>query len=310
MGRRSIHAAAALVAGALVSFAPAAKEPGLLSLDAEHFTQTATVTQEARATRITTERGYVERRGLLGEVWHDEFLTALIDHDSHRVSYQMDVSITYRGALRSYTSAQYRGLEKLETVPVSVLKREAINCPTGECTYTEHLAVPIDEAVLRHIAQGYVPGKPQLWTFRIIAKGGPDYRGALSNAEVVGLIGKVDAYPQNAAATQAPPPPSPPSPPPPPPPPARMDFGISGLPVPASAEAPQRAGVLVVGVSPGSIAQKAGLITGDIIYEFEGRSIRSPADLQAAVAAGPARSTARIKVYRGTEMVTLEAQFW
>jgi hypothetical protein len=300
MRRHSTHTAAALVAGMLITYSATAKDPELLSLGAEHFTQTASVTQETNATRITTERGYVERSGLMGEVWHDEFLAARIDHDSGRVSYEMDVSLTYRGAARSYQTAEFRGLQQLETVPVKVLKRQVINCPTGECTYTETLAVAIDEAVLRHIAQGYVPGKPELWRFRILAKGGSDYRGVLSNAEVAGLLAKVDNYVQNPTAAQAPPPP---------PPPARLEFGISGLPVAPSAEAPNRAGVLVVSVSPGSIAQQAGIITGDIIYEFEGHPIRSPNDLQAAVAASATRPLARIKLYRGTEAKTLEARF-
>jgi hypothetical protein len=323
-------AATALVAGALVN-AAAAKDAELLSLGAEHFTETATVTQETQATRISTERGYVERSGLLGEVWHDEYLAARIPRDSGRVSYEMDVSITYRGGSRTYRTAEFRGLEQLETVPVQVLKRQVINCPTGECTYTEHLTFPIDEALLRHIAQGYVPGKPELWRFRILAKGAPEYRGALSNAEVTGLLSRVDSYVQNPTGAQALPPP---------PPPARLDFGISGLPVapiagapgagasrdappgnasPSAAPqggvsasgdtAPTRAGVLVVGVNPGSIAQQAGIITGDIIFEFEGHPIHTPADLQAAVAASAARATARIRLFRGTQVTTLEAHF-
>ena len=73
-------------------------------------------------------------------------------------------------------------------MPVRVLKRVAINCPTGECTYTEYLEIPLDEALLRHIQEGYVPGKPALWSFRIIPKAGLDYRGSLSNAEVAGLL--------------------------------------------------------------------------------------------------------------------------
>jgi hypothetical protein len=300
MGRYSTYAAAALIAGTLIT--PAiAKDPELLALGAEHFTQTASVTEEAHATKISTERGYVERQGLMGEVWHDEFLTALIDRDSGQVSYRMDVSITYRGAPRSYKTAEYRGIRELETVPVTVLKRVSINCPTGECTYTESLAVPLDEALLRHLAKSYVPGKPELWKFRIVAKGGSDYRGSLSNAEMAGLLAKVDAYVQNPTAAQAPAPP--------PPPPIRLDFGVSGLSVSANAEAPNRAGVLVVGVIPGSVAQRAGIITGDIIYEFEGRAIRSPGDLQGAAAARQSQSTVHVKLYRGTEVKTLEAQF-
>lgn len=298
MGRYPTYAAAALMTAALI--APAvAKDTELLALSAEHFTQTASVNEEAHATKISTERGYVERQGLMGEVWHDEFLTALIDRDSGQVSYRLDVSITYRGASRVYKTAEYRGISQLETVPVTVLKRVTINCPTGECTYTESLAVPLEETLLRHLAKGYVAGKPELWSFRIVAKGGLDYRGSLSNAEAAGLLAKVDAYVQNPAAARAPAPPSP----------AQLDFGISGLSVSANAEAPNRAGVLVVGVSPGSIAQQAGIITGDIIYEFEGRAIRSPAELQGAAAASAGHSAARIKLFRGTEVKTLKAHF-
>jgi hypothetical protein len=298
MGLYSTCAAAALAASLLLARPASAKDPDLLSLGAEHFVETASVTEETGATRISTERGYVERSGLLGEVWHDEFLAARIDHDSGRVSYEIDVTITYRGVSRSYETAEWRGLAELETVPVRVLKRQVINCPTGECTYTENLVVPIDAAVLRHIAASYVSGKPELWRFRILAKGAPDYRGALSNAEVTGLLTKVDAYVQNPGA-----------PAPPPPPPARLDFGISGLAVAPSAAVPKRAGVLVVAVTPGSIAERAGIITGDIIIEFEGHAIRSAADLQGAVAASAALATAHITLYRGSEVATLEAHF-
>jgi hypothetical protein len=301
---KSIYAATALLAGTFIAYAAPAKDPELLSLDAVHFTQTATVFEEAHATRISTEHGYIERAGLMGEVWHDEFISALIDHDPRGVSYQVDVSITYRGAPRAYQTAEFRGVEQTETVPVKVVKRQAINCPTGECTYTEHLAIPVDEALLRHIAQGYATGKPELWHFRVLAKGSGDYRGALSNAEVAGLLAKVDAYLENPAPAAAPlPAPAP----------ARLDFGISGLTVGAASEAqagaPERAGVLVAAVSRGSIAHDGGIITGDIIYQFDGHPIHSPADLQTAVLATKPGTIAHIKLYRGLERTSLEAQF-
>jgi PDZ domain len=298
MGRLT-YTATALLACSLFGYAAAAKDPDLLSLGPDHFAQTASVTEEAHATRITTERGYVERSGLMGEVWHDDFLAARIDHDSGRVSYEVDVSLTYRGSSRSYKTAEFRGLEQSETVPVEVLKRQAINCPTGECTYTEYLVFPVEETLLRHIAQGYVPGKSELWRFRILAKGASDYRGEISNAEVAGLLMKVDGYLQHPTAAD----------PPPPPPPARLNFGVSALAVTPSAELPERAGVVVVGVSPGSIAQKAGIITGDIICEFEGQRIRSPAELQAAAGGVAAGSIAHIKLYRGIAVTTLEVRF-
>ncbi len=290
--------AAALAAGFLVAGAAVAKDPALLSLSAEHFSATASVVEGAQATTISTEPGYVERSGLMGEVWHDEFLKAVIDRDSGHRAFQLDVTTTYRGARRSYKGARYPGLAESDLAPVTVLKTLSVNCATGECTYTDQLAIPVEEAVLRPIAQG-LAGRPALWTFRVIAKGAPDYQGSLSNAEVAGLLARVDAYVQHPQ----------PAPPPPAPAPSRLEFGITGLPVAAAPDMPNRAGVLVVGVTPGSIAQKAGIITGDIIYQFNTRSIRTLPDLEAAVAASSAQTVTRIRLYRGTESTALEARF-
>ena len=51
MRRHSTYAAAALAAGILITYAATAKDPELLSLGAEHFTQTASVTEEPHANR-------------------------------------------------------------------------------------------------------------------------------------------------------------------------------------------------------------------------------------------------------------------
>jgi PDZ domain len=291
--------AAALAAGFLVTHAAVAKDPALLSLGAEHFTSTASVVEGAQETTISTEPGYVERSGLMGEVWHDEFLKGVIERDSGHRAFQLDVLTTYRGARRSYKGARYPGLSGSGLAPVTVLKTLSVNCPTGECTYTDELAIPVEEAVLRQVAQGYVAGRPALWTFQVIAKGAAEYQGSLSNAEVAGFLARVDTYVEHPQ----------PAPPLPAAAPARLEFGISGLAVAAAPDMPNRAGVLVVGVTPGSIAQKAGIITGDIIYQFNTRSIRTLPDLEAAVVASSAHTVTPIRLFRGTEPTTLEARF-
>lgn len=295
---RPIRYAASMAAAILVTHLAVAKEPALLSLGAEHFTATASVVEDSQTTTISTEPGYVERRGPLGSVWHDEFLKAVIDRGTERKAFEVDVSITYTGARRFYAGVRY-GPAESAIVPVRHLKTQTVNCAVGDCIYTDQLAIPLDEHLLRQVAQGYVPGHPTLWTFRVIAKQGPDYRGSLSNAEIAGFLAKVDAYldhPSAAPAAVAAPT-------------TRLEFGITGLAVSAAPDMPDRAGVLVAGVAPGSVAQKAGIITGDIIYQFDTRSIRTLADLEAAVAASAARSVAPIRLYRGTEATSLEARF-
>ena len=68
-------------------------------------------------------------------------------------------------------------------------------------------------------------------------------------------------------------------------------------------------GILIIEVSRGSVAQKSGVIIGDILFEFDGHPIKALAELQAAVAACTANSPVAIKLYRGTNVMAVTAQF-
>jgi S1-C subfamily serine protease len=81
------------------------------------------------------------------------------------------------------------------------------------------------------------------------------------------------------------------------------------MPVAATLEQPNRAGVLIIAVNHGSVAQKSGVIVGDILFEFDGHAIKTSADLEAAVAACAAKSTVVIKLFRGTVAMSLTARF-
>ena len=65
----------------------------------------------------------------------------------------------------------------------------------------------------------------------------------------------------------------------------------------------------MAGVNGGSVAQQAGIITGDIIYRIDDRPTRSLADLEAAVDAMASHSTATLGIYRGLKQVSLKARF-
>ena len=278
-----------------------AKDPPLLSLDMEHFRDTATVKidpTDAVAT-ITTENGYVEHTGPMRMVWNDEFVRGVIDKKTGQKSFQVYASIIYEGNQRSFTSATYQTVGGTQSVPVTALSREVTKCAVGDCTYTDKIAFPVDEEYLRELAAGYVPGKPALWHFKLIARSGPAYTGEISNAEVAGFLAKVDEYTgalpvsiENAANASL-----------------KLDFGVGGMPVAATPEQPNRAGVLIIAVDHGSVAQKSGIIVGDILFEFNGHAITTPSDLEAAVAACAANSAVVIKLYRGTDTLALKAQF-
>jgi hypothetical protein len=303
MRTTSKHLAAALAATILFSSTHGAAAAELASLSADHFRDTASVSESANrdATVISTEPGYVERS--LGAVWHDEYLKAIIDHANEHKTFEIDVMVSYTGGLRSYRQATIETAGGPKTAPVTLVRTETANCQVGDCTYTEYLAVPIDEETLRQMAATYTPGHARLFGFKLAPKIGRDYRGSLSNAEVAGFLARVDGYRYTAAA--APPAPAVAAPPPP----QRLEFGISGIAVTPSADMPNRAGVVVVAVSASSVAQKAGVIPGDIVFRLDARAIKTPADLEAAVGATAAGAAAVIHVFRGTSEVALPARF-
>jgi hypothetical protein len=277
------------------------KDPALLSLTMEHFRDTATVKDDPASaiTTISTENGFAERKGPMRMVWNDEYLRSVIDNKTGQKSFQVYAWTIYSGRLRSYETADYQTATGPKSVPAIQIGKEMANCAVGDCLYTERVAFPVDEELLRQLAASNVPGKPTIWAYKFIAKTGPDYAGGLSNAEIAGLLAKVDQYTNalpavKANATSAS---------------LKRDLGISGMPVAASMEQPNRAGILVFGVNSGSVAQKSGIITGDILYEFDGHPIKALDELEAAVAACALNSTVAIKLYRGTTGMAVTARF-
>jgi hypothetical protein len=293
--------------------AACAKDPSLLSLAMEHFRDTATLRDEPQDPKVTisTKNGFVEHSGPLRMVWHDEFLTAVIDKATGKKSFQVQDEITYSGAWRFYESANYPTANGPLSAPAIQISKEAANCAVGDCTYTEHVAFSVEEDLLRQLAAAHVPAKPIIWSYKVIARSGPAYAGGISDAEIAGLLAKVDEYTGAGAATpgaatpgaatrsgaraaHAP---------------SRLDLGIGGMPVAATADQPTRSGLLIIAVNRDSVAQKSGIIVGDILYEFNGRPIKALQQLDAAVAACDANSAIPIKLFRGTEPMTVTARF-
>ncbi len=297
--KTSIAVLVPLVALGFAAGSAYAKEPALLSLTMEHFRDTATVKDDPAdaSTTISTENGFAEHKGPLRMVWNDEYLMGVIDKKTGQKSFQVYAWTIYGGRWRSYETAKYQTPAGTKAVPAIQIGQETANCAVGDCLYTERVAFPVDEDLLRQLAAGHVPGKPTIWPYKFIAKTGPDFAGGLSSAEIAGLLAKVDEFTNalpavRASAAGAS---------------LKRDLGISGMPVAAGVEQPNRAGILVFGVNSGSAAQKSGIITGDILYEFDGHPIKALDELEAAVAACAANSTVAIKLYRGTSAMAVNA---
>ncbi len=101
LGRRG----AAVAAAVICSFAADASfaKDSLLALTPEHFRDTATLETGPHGNAlISTQNGFKEYAGPLHMLWHDEYLTALIDGKTGGKSFQVRADITYRGNWRYY----------------------------------------------------------------------------------------------------------------------------------------------------------------------------------------------------------------
>jgi serine protease Do len=67
-------------------------------------------------------------------------------------------------------------------------------------------------------------------------------------------------------------------------------------------------GVLISDVMPESPAAKAGLLSGDILLEFDGKKMEGPGDLQRAVGLAAPGHDAKVKVWRDRTEKTLEVK--
>ena len=276
-------------------------ESELLSLTAEHFSQTATVQENAVQGTITvsTEKGFVERHGPLRTVWDDAYLRAVLNKNTGQKSFTVEVSFTYSGAHREYQGAVFNEDGVPRTVTVGAHRSESVNCPTGECTFTEILDFPVDEPMLRSLAAGGA-GAPRLWTFKIIGPPKKDYQGRLSSAEIAGLLARVDEESGGVRTLDARGQPV-----------AEIarDLGVAGIAIAATEETPPRSGLLLTAVNRGSVGQKAGLLVGDMVYELDGHPVESPGELNQAVLRSRSKATVAIKLYRGQEKLSVSATF-
>jgi hypothetical protein len=298
--RRTVTVTALVLFG-VASTTARAKDPALLTLTTDHFKDTATVTDDPMAgtTTVSTERGFVERSGPMHMVWHDEYLKGIIDRKTGLKSFQVAAYVIYTGSFRSYESATFPTESGPRSVKATQLRTQVELCATGTCTYTERIAFPVDEGLLRQLAADHAAGQPILWRYELVAKSGPAYTGTLSTAEISGFLAKLDETANTVPVVKVNTDQSA----------LRRDLGIEGMTVAATPEQPNRAGILIIGVKSGSVAQKAGMITGDIVYQYGGRPTTTLAELQSAVSASAADKKIALTVYRGTSSMTLTAQF-
>jgi hypothetical protein len=276
-----------------------AKDPPILSLTMEHFRDTATLKDDALDTTaiITTEPGLIDRGTFFRPASYDEFFRVFIDKRTGARIFQVYEWHTYSGSSwHFYETANFATPTGPVSVPVTKVASNLEGCTANlGCTYTEHVAFTVDEALLRQLASTYAPGHNTVWLYKFIAKDGTEFEDGFTTAEIAGVLAKVDEYtnahPVAGGIS------------------AKPAFGVVLVPLPPSADQPQRVGLLIVQVKSGSVAERAGVQVGDIMTEFAGTALKQNADLQTAFATVSPGASVDLKLIRGAADLKLTAQF-
>jgi PDZ domain len=288
------------------------------SSTSEAFKKSATVVEDAAEAKTKISSENASRSGNDRLLRDRSYLRAYVNDRSGTVTYQVSTRTQYTATkYRLYRTAYFQTARGTDSAPVVVLSRSSGGCDAyGKCEYREDSGFYVDEAVLRAVAKDYAldPSSASPWTFRLKNKSGDQLDGYLLDAEIAGLLARVDEYfADNKLARGRPntveaPLLSPLN--------NMVAFGIQGANkselAPAIAAAlgtTELKGIFVVTVSPGSLAEFAGVKAGDDLYEFNGKTIGSSQQMQAAVAGAAAGTSVPIKVLRNGAPVSMVAQF-
>jgi len=172
-------------------------------LTPEHFLRTAILEDnELKSTAtITTIEGHRRKQGLLRMVYDDNFLRAIIDKKTGKVTYQVYQSIFYQATdWRMYRKANYETPKGSESADATFLRpplAHHFDCPdhtSSICTYNEHVGFTVDRELLDSIASTYEPSKNGVWRFKFTPRIGDDFQDKLSVSEIVGFLQAVDAF--------------------------------------------------------------------------------------------------------------------
>ena len=181
---------------------PSTAEPGdldrLRMMTPAAFQARTTLSDDAldRVATLTTTNGFVERRTFGGRASDDVFLRAFIDKATGRVSYQVYVTVRYRGYnWAHWDGANYEAPGGPMSARVDRIARLRTVCRRGwVCLRSETIGFSVAASILRQQADRYVPGTVTPWRFKVLAKSGTQRILILSAAESAGMMMAVDAY--------------------------------------------------------------------------------------------------------------------
>lgn len=293
--------------GLALAFVVSAQAAAQVQVQDDKFSASATFNGPKKA---------VNPFGGTARMWN---IRAWIDKKTGAVTEQLYVDTSYLGYWRFWETAADDQAEPLEVVAID---RTVLDC-TGGCLYSETVGVtlPIDY-VRKHAATGF--------QIKINAKSGDYLILDVGADQIQPVLNAMDVYKAAAIAAGvgpgAPAAGAAPIQPSATPPMATPPLAASPVAAPPMDKSPMGGaaapphfgvefmtwvygGVLIVMVEPGSVAERAGLVAGDVVKQFDGKPTPTRAALLDAVHGETAGRSVSIDIVRTNKPMTLTAQF-
>jgi membrane-associated protease RseP (regulator of RpoE activity) len=227
------------------------------------------------------------------------FVRSSLNKSDHTVAHQLYVETSYLGHWRFWETAAD---DHATSLPVEAIDRNVDDC-SGICSYSETVAVELDDAFLRaNATSGF--------EIKLSAKSGDDLVISVAPAQIEPVLAAIAAYsvasPVATATAPGPAAPAAPSA-------GKGALGVAISDMPGALAAaigrPDLKGAFIAVVAPGSVAERAGLKAGDCVTTYGGHPITGRFDLVAAVRATAPGSAVPVSVVRGKDAVALTLTF-
>lgn len=218
----------------------------------------------------------------ISKMW---FLRSAVDKTNGYSTTQLYVYISYLGGSWNF----FGRAADIETTPLPVVKlgSNVDSCRTL-CSYSETIGIDVDPSVLaRFMERGY--------PVKVYGKSGESFVVTVTPGQIASQL---DALKQAKATSASN---------------ARKPLGVRFSDATASLYAafgkPNQNGVFIMEVTPNSVADKAGIMVGDIVYKFDGKPIGNSGDLKTMVAEVKAGKKVPLEGYRAGKKIVFTASF-
>lgn len=228
-------------------------------------------------------------------------LRSWVNKSDHTVTHQLYVDTSYFWHWRFWTVAAD---DHAQAHPVEKINSSVDDCSSSMCSYSETVAVDLDDAFIRaNASTGF--------QIKLTAQSGDDLILTVTPGQIEPVLSAIDTYLTNLPP--APPPPLPSDPGATGAGPTNVALGVTSEDLPPVLAKmigrPAAHGALIAVVNAGSVAQRGGLPVGDIVTSYDARPITGWLELKKAVQDTKPGSAVTVGLIRGGKDTSVSLNF-